>query len=57
MVNIQNINSDVIVEDDSNADYADKSHEVQIEELRNLVREILQEEIERYIRVKVENPW
>lgn len=57
MVNIQNINSDVIVENDSGDDYLDKPGEVQKEELRNLVREIMQEEIDRYLRVKVEFPW
>jgi hypothetical protein len=52
MVTIQNVQSDVIVENGAQSDDADKSFEVRLEELRDLIREVLQEEIERFIRTE-----
>ncbi len=57
MVTIQNVNSDVIVEDQASADDADKPFEVRIEELRDLVREILREEFERFYRTETREEW
>ncbi|CAB5150412.1 hypothetical protein D3OALGA1CA_4385 [Olavius algarvensis associated proteobacterium Delta 3] len=53
MVTIQTVQSDVIVEDGPRVDDADKPFEVRLEELRDLVREILQEEIERLVRTEI----
>jgi hypothetical protein len=52
MVTIEQIESEIVVDGEGGGDYADKPHEVRLEELRALVRELVAEEFERFLRTE-----
>lgn len=54
MVTVEDVQSEVVVGDDptEHKDFADKLLEVQVEELRGVVRELVQEELERFLRTE-----
>lgn len=53
MVTIDNVESEIVVDGGGGGgDSADKPHEVRVEELRAVVRELLCEEFQRYLRTE-----
>ncbi|MCA9605985.1 MAG: hypothetical protein KC619_10345 [Myxococcales bacterium] len=50
MITIDEIESEVVVEGDGDGDSSERSPEVERERLRRIVRELLHEEIHRFLR-------